>query len=132
MTNKQIEIIRLKDLSYLRTAPSLSKAQSVSLLKEAEIVIKKADWLTIGIMAPSIEIAISVIRRIEDKLDLNAMKEINIPNDIGPIFLKANQKSGEIHARIEFGLGEGVLISCHNFDSSITSNTIGPFPLSLF
>ena len=52
------------------------------------------------------------------------MKCITLPNSHGPIFLKANQKTGEIHARIEHGLGEGILISCHNDDNSLTKTSI--------
>ena len=66
------------------------------------------------------------------KLKYNKMKCITIPSSNGPVFLKANQKTGEIHARIEYGLGEGILISCHNDDNSLTAKTIGPFPLDFF
>ena len=73
-----------------------------------------------------------IIRGGEKKFNYSEMKCITMPMSQGPIFLKANQKTGEIHARIEYGLGEGILISCHNDDNSVTSRTIGPFPLDFF
>ena len=60
------------------------------------------------------------------------MKCITVPSSNGAIFLKANQKTGEIHARVEFGLGEGILITCQNDENSLTSKTVGPFPLDFF
>ena len=132
MNKKDTEINKLKDLSRLRTAPSLNEKQSINLLIEANQIICNFDWLTIGIMAPSIREGLHAIKEIEKKLQLNEMKCISIPNSIGPIFLKANQKTGEIHARIEYGLGEGILISCHKNDDSFGAETIGPFPLNFF
>ena len=67
-----------------------------------------------------------------EKFEYNSMKCITLPSADGPIFLKANQKTGEIHARIENGLGEGILISCQNNDDSLATKTIGPFPLDFF
>tara|TARA_B100001029_G_scaffold132843_1_gene111729 strand:- start:13 stop:426 length:414 start_codon:yes stop_codon:yes gene_type:complete len=124
--------ISLNDLESLRTAPSLSKLQSIILFQEVIKIIEKADWLTIGIMAPSIKVSLESVREIEKKLKLKKMNCVDKPKGEGPIFLKANQKTGEIRLRIEFGLGEGILISCHHFDNSITSKTIGPFPLDFF
>ena len=60
------------------------------------------------------------------------MKCKSLPNSVGPIFLKANQRTGEIHARIEYGLGEGILITCHDNDNSFIARTYGPFPLDFF
>ena len=60
------------------------------------------------------------------------MKCISFPRSEGPVFLKANQKTGEIHARIEHGLGEGILISSHTHDNSLNARTIGPLPLDFF
>ena len=95
-------------------------------------IIHKSDWITIGVMSPSLKKGINAIRRIEEKFEYNEMKCITLPSSEGPIFLKANQKTGEIHARIEFGLGEGILISCQNYDNSLITKTIGPFPLDFF
>ena len=132
MSRKNADIAKLTDLDKYRSAPTLSKQQSKILYDQLEDIIYTADWLTIGIMSPSLNKAINAIRRIEKKFKYNEMKCITLPDSNGPIFLKANQKSGEIHARIEHGLGEGILISCHNFDNSIIARTIGPFPLDFF
>ncbi|WP_269610079.1 DUF1824 family protein [Prochlorococcus marinus] len=126
------DISKLKDLDKFRSAPKLSKEQSKLLLYELTNIINNSDWLTIGVMAPSLIKGIKAIRRIEKKFEYNKMKCCTTPSSDGPIFLKANQKTGEIHARIEYGLGEGILISCQNYDNSLTSKTIGPFPLDFF
>ena len=132
MSSKDIEICKLEDLDKLRSAPKLNKNQSEKLFNELRSFINKSDWVTIGIMAPSLEKGINAIRSIEEKFEYKEMKSITLPNSEGPIFLKANQKTGEIHARIEYGLGEGILISCQNYDNSLISNTVGPFPLDFF
>tara|TARA_B100000965_G_C19279106_1_gene620742 strand:- start:120 stop:518 length:399 start_codon:yes stop_codon:yes gene_type:complete len=125
-------IYKLEDLDKLRSAPKLKDEQSEALLSELKPIIYQADWLTIGIMSDSLNKAIDAIRIIEKKFNFNEMKCVTLPDSNGPIFLKANQKTGEIHARIEYGLGEGILISCHNDDISINTRTIGPFPLDFF
>tara|TARA_Y100001968_G_scaffold38606_1_gene29451 strand:- start:406 stop:825 length:420 start_codon:yes stop_codon:yes gene_type:complete len=132
MVKEDKKNIKLTDLNYLRSAPKLDKKQSKILFNEVIDIVSKADWITIGIMAPSIKKGINAMRDIEVKLQLNKMKCKTIPSSDGPIFLKANQKTGEIHARIEYGLGEGILISCQNNDNNITATTIGPFPLDFF
>ena len=132
MTIKDSDICKLEDLDKLRSAPMLNKKQSEILFNQVETIIYKADWVTIGIMSPTFKKAINAVREIEEKFKYNEMKCITLPISNGPIFLKANQKTGEIHARIEYGLGEGILISCHNEDNSLTAKTIGPFPLDFF
>ena len=132
MSKKKIDIHKLEDLDNLRSAPKLNKDQSEILFKELSQIIVKSDWITIGVMSPSLRKGINAIRRIEKKFKYNEMKCITLPSTEGPIFLKANQKTGEIHARIEFGLGEGILISCQNYNNSLMSKTVGPFPLDFF
>ena len=132
MSTKDIDIKKLEDLDKLRSAPKLNKKQSKILFKELNHIIHKSDWITIGVMSPTLKQGLDAIRRIEEKFEYNKMKCITLPSSDGPIFLKANQKTGEIHARIEFGLGEGILISCQHYDNSLTSKTIGPFPLDFF
>ena len=132
MTTKENDIHKLEDLDKLRSAPKLNKQQTKILFNQLKDIICKADWLTIGVMSPSLKKGIDAVRKIEEKFKYNKMKCITLPTSNGPIFLKANQKTGEIHARIEYGLGEGILISCHNFDNSIFARTIGPFPLDFF
>ena len=132
MSTKNIDICKLEDLDKLRSAPKLTKNQSEKLFDELRSIIDKSDWLTIGIMSPSLEVGINIIRRIEEKFECDKMKCVTLPSAEGPIYLKANQKTGEIHARIEFGLGEGILISCQNYDNTFISKTVGPFPLDFF
>ena len=129
---KDSEISKLADLDRLRSAPELNIRQATELLNQVEDVIHKADWVTIGVMSPSFEKGINAIRNVEEKFKYDEMKCITLPISDGPIFIKANQKTGEIHARKENGLGEGILISCHNYDTSIFARTIGPFPLDFF
>ena len=132
MSIKYTDITKLSDLDKLRSAPTLSKKQTETLNDQLKRIIYSADWLTIGVMSPSLKEAVNAVRMIEKKFKFNEMECISLPDSTGPIFLKANQKTGEIHARIEYGLGEGILISCHSFDNSINTRTIGPFPLDFF
>ena len=132
MSTKNIDITKLEDLDKFRSAPKLDKKQSKTLLNQVTLHINKSDWITIGVMSPSLKKGIDAVRRIEKKFEYNEMQCITLPSSDGPIFLKANQKTGEIHARVEFGLGEGILISCQNYENSLTSKTIGPFPLDFF
>ena len=132
MNLKHSYLYTLEDLERLRTAPKLNKKQSKSLLIQVEDIVNQADWVTIGVMSPTLEKGINAVRGIEHKFKYKEMKLITFPDSDGPIFLKANQKTCQIHTRVEYGLGEGILISCHNDDNSETSKTIGPFPLDFF
>ena len=132
MSTNNINICKLEDLDKLRSAPKLNKKQSKTLFNQLSHLLHKSDWITIGVMSPSLKRGINAVRRIEEKFQYNEMKCITLPSSDGPIFLKANQKTGEIHARVEFGLGEGILITCQNHENSLNSKTIGPFPLDFF
>ena len=132
MPIKDIDFTKLEDLDRLRSAPILNEKQSERLFNQAKSILLSADWVTIGVMSPTLGKGIEAVRKIEEKFKYDEMKCVSLPNSSGPIFLKANQKTGEIHARIEYGLGEGILISCHNDDESLTAKTIGPFPLDFF
>ena len=132
MSTNNINICKLEDLDKLRSAPKLNKKQSKTLFNQLSHLIHKSDWITIGVMSPSLKRGINAVRRIEEKFEYDEMKCITVPSSDGPIFLKANQKTGEIHARVEFGLGEGILITCQNYENSLTSKTLGPFPLDFF
>ena len=50
----------------------------------------------------------------------------------GSVFLKANQKTGNVFVRSENGLGEGILITCQYEENSSKANTFGPLPLDFF
>ena len=126
------EIKFLKDLRNLRSAPNLEADQYKSLLEELSGYLDAADWFTVGIMAPSSKLAIFVLREMESSLNWTAMKVVDKPSDNGPVFLKANQKTGDIYVRIEHGLGEGILISTHDEDLQKDADTFGPLPLDFF
>ena len=124
--------MKIGDLNRLRTAPIINEEDSKLILKELIIIMKSADWFTVGIMAPSFENGLNAIRRIEEKFKWQKMRFATEILMEGPIFLKANQNSGEIHARIEYGLGEGIIISCHSNETTVMASTLGPFPLDFF
>ena len=127
-----MEINKLVDLNNLRTAPQLCNSQEKKLLKELEANIFNADWLTIGIMAPSDNKAIKALQSISKKY--SSIKFVNLgslPAD-GGVFLKANQKTGNVFVRSENGLGEGILITCQYDEGAKESNTFGPLPLNFF
>ena len=130
MTNPSINC--LQDLQQLRSAPSLDQAQREELFNELLAYCKESEWFTVGIMAASKEEAIAALRQIEKRLDWSEMKLASVPTEQGPVFLKANQSSREIHIRIEHGLGEGILIGCQNNEPTSTTNTLGPLPLDFF
>ena len=52
---KDTHLYKLTDLDKLRSAPELRKKQKEELLKEVENIICKVNWLTIGVMSPSLE-----------------------------------------------------------------------------
>ncbi len=130
MTDSSIQ--SLSDLNKLRSAPKISPEQIKQLLNELKIEISKAEWFTVGIMACSAEKSISALKSVENLLNWTPMKIIEVPKEAGPVFLKANQNSGEVRIRIEFGLGEGILISSHHSDLDQPSTTWGPLPLNAF
>ncbi len=127
------EIRSLADLNEYRTAPDLTTDQYYQLAIQLRNQISLADWFTVGIMAPTSKDAISTIRKIEQSL---GWVEMNIRIDTNtqePVFLKANQKTGDIYIRVEYGLGEGILITSQkDIDDTSNSSTYGPFPLDFF
>ena len=126
------EITSLEELNLLRSAPILNRSEKFRLTEELIIYVKSADWLTVGIMAPSSKLALLAIREIEDYFNWESMKVIIKPKIKAPVFLKANQKSGDIYIRVEHGLGEGILLTCQNDKEIESSKTIGPLPLDFF
>ena len=127
-----MEINKLVDLNSLRTAPQLSNKQVKKLLCELEQNILNADWITIGIMAASDIRAFEVLKSITKKYS-----SINFPNldslhADGSVFLKGNQKTGNVFVRSENGLGEGILITCQHDENAENSYTFGPLPLDFF
>jgi len=127
-----MEINKLVDLNNLRTAPQLSNIQEKKLLKELEANIFNADWITIGIMAPSNNKAIEALQSISKKYASIKFGNLDSLHADGCVFLKANQKTGNVFIRSENGLGEGILITCQYDEEAIPSDTFGPLPLDFF
>ena len=127
-----MEIDKLVDLNCLRTAPLLSKNQVKKLLEELETNIVNADWITIGIMAPCDTKAIETLQSISKKYSSIKFGNLDSLHADGSVFLKGNQKTGNVFVRSENGLGEGILITCQYNEDSEESNTFGPLPLDFF
>ena len=127
-----MEINKLVDLNHLRTAPHLSDIQEKRLLEELEANIFNADWITIGIMAPSENNAIESLQSISAKYSSIKFSNLDSLHADGSVFLKGNQKTGNVFVRSENGLGEGILITCQYDENGKESNTFGPFPLDFF
>ena len=129
---KLVEINKLVDLNNFRTAPQLSNSQEKKLLEELEAKISNADWITIGIMAPTDNKAIEALQTISKKYVLIKFGNLDSLHADGCVFLKANQKTSNVFIRSENGLGEGILITCQYDEDAEESNTFGPLPLNFF
>ena len=127
-----MEINNLLDLNIFRSAPQLSKTQIKKLSEELEYNIKNADWITIGIMAPSDFDAISSLQSISKKYSSIKFEDLRSLHASGSVFLKGNQKTGNVFIRSEKGLGEGILLTCQYDEDSKESDTYGPLPLDFF
>ena len=127
-----MEINKLVDLNSFRTAPKLSKIQVKKLSEELETNIFKADWVTIGIMAHCDTKAIETLQSISKKYSSIKFSNLDLLQADGSVFLKGNQKNGNVFVRSENGLGEGILITCQYDEDAEESNTFGPLPLDLF
>ena len=127
-----MEINRLVDLNSLRTAPLLSNSQLKKLLVELETNIFNADWITIGIMAKSDSDAIETLQSISKKYSTIKFTDLDCLRADGSVFLKGNQKTGNVFIRSENGLGEGILLTCQYENGSKESSTFGPLPLDFF
>jgi len=127
-----MKINDLSDLNCLRSAPILNVTESCNILNQIDKKISNSDWITIGIMASSDKEAKEALNSIIKKYNFCLFKNFDQINVLGNVFLKANQKTGEVYIRSENGLGVGILLTCQYDDSSIHSQTYGPFPLNLF
>ena len=127
-----MEINKLVDLNNLRSAPLLSNSEVKNLLEELETNIFNADWITIGIMAPCDTKAIETLKSISKKYSSIKFVNLDTLHADGNVFLKGNQKTGNVFVRSENGLGEGILITCQYEENAKESNTFGPLPLDFF
>ena len=127
-----MEINNLVDLNILRTAPQLNNSQVKNLLEELEANIFNADWITIGIMASCDRKAIEALQSITQKYSSIKFMNLESLHADGSVFLKGNQKTGNVFIRSENGLGEGILLTCQYENDSQESSTFGPLPLDFF
>ena len=125
-------INKLVDLNSFRVAPKLNNSQVKKLFGELESNISKADWMTIGIMAPSDIKAVEALQSISKKYSSIKFGNLDSLSANGSVFLKANQKTSNVFIRSENGLGEGILITCQYDENASESNTFGPLPLDFF
>ena len=122
----------LSDLDHLRTAPVLSPSDIKKLSNELNSRISKADWITVGIMAPNDKQAKKALSSITQKYKNISFNEFDDLKASGNVFLKGNQKTGNVFIRSENGLGEGILLTCQYEEDLCDSSTFGPFPLDFF
>ena len=127
-----MEINKLVDLNTFRVAPKLNNSQIKKLFGELESNISKADWMTIGIMAPSDIKAVEALQSISKKYSSIKFGNLDSLSANGSVFLKANQKTSNVFSRSENGIGEGILITCQYDENASESNTFGPLPLDFF
>ena len=127
-----MEINKLVDLNSFRVAPKLNNSQVKKLFGELESNISKADWMTIGIMAPSDIKAVEALQSISKKYSSIKFGNLDSLTANGSVFLKANQKTSNVFIRSENGIGEGILITCQYDENASESNTFGPLPLDFF
>ena len=128
----KMQINQLIDLNQYKTAPILDFNQSQKLSKELDLKIVNSDWLTIGIMAKSDVEAKNALRTIIKKYSFDNFKDFEELEAQGNVFMKGNQKTGEVYIRSEYRLGEGILLTCQYNNPSQNSITYGPFPLEFF
>jgi len=127
-----MQINELIDLNNYKTAPSLDFNQIQKLSKQLDNEISNSDWLTIGIMARSDHDAKNALRTFLQKYSSISLNDFEKLKAIGNVFMKGNQKTGEVYIRSEYGIGEGILLTCQYDDTSQNSLTYGPFPLNFF
>ena len=125
-------IENLTDLNNHKTAPILDLNQIQKLSKELDSAIRSSDWITIGVMAKSDNEAKNALRTFLQKYSYVSFNDYEKLKAIGNVFMKGNQKTGEVYIRSEYGLGEGILLTCQYNNPSQNSITYGPFPLEFF
>ena len=128
----------LASLRGLRSAPNLDATQRQQLRQELADRLAACRWFTVGVMAPDRAAAVACLRSLETALGWSPLSEEGDADcgteagDVGPVFLKGNQRNGGFRVRTEAGLGEGLLITGHNPEAPELEDTWGPLPLDLF
>ena len=129
---EKMQINELADLNKYKTAPKIDLSQFKKLFQELNTKILDSDWITIGVMAKSDKEAKIALGTIIQKYNFMHFKEFEDLKAMGNVFMKANQKTGEVYMRSEYGLGEGILLTCQYDNPKLNSITYGPFPLNFF
>ena len=127
-----MQINELIDLNKYKSAPILDLNQIQKLSIELDCEIRNSDWITIGVMAKSDNEAKNAMRIFIQKYSFIHFNDFEKLKAIGNVFMKGNQKTGEVYIRSEYGLGEGILLTCQYNDPLQNSITYGPFPLDFF
>ena len=83
-------------------------------------------------MAPCATSAIQALQSIANQYSSIKFENLDSLHANGSVFLKGNQKTGNVLVRSENGLGEGILITCQYDQEGKDSNTFGPLPLDFF
>ena len=83
-------------------------------------------------MAPCDKKAIEALQSITKKYSSIKFGNLDSLHADGGVFLKGNQKTGNVFVRSENGLGEGILITCQYDENAESSDTFGPLPLNFF
>ena len=76
--------------------------------------------------------AIEALKSISRKYTSIKFRNLDSLHADGRVFLKGNQKTGNVFIRSENGLGVGVLLTCQYDEESDQSCTFGPLPLDFF
>ena len=76
--------------------------------------------------------AINALKSISRKYSFIKFRDLESLHADGRVFLKGNQKTGNVFVRSENGLGEGILLTCQYVENSSESRTFGPLPLDFF
>ena len=72
-------VTNLGDLARLRGAPELHPETRVLLRQELHQAMAKASWFTVGVMAPSIDQALSALRSLEQSEQWDPLELVDSP-----------------------------------------------------
>ena len=83
-------------------------------------------------MAPSDFDAVETLKRFTKKYPAVRFRDLKSLHAKGSVFLKGNQKTGNVFIRTENVIGEGILLTCQYDNETKGSSTFGPLPLDFF
>ena len=83
-------------------------------------------------MASSDFEAVETLQSISKRYSSIKFMDLDCLHADGSVFLKGNQKTGNVFIRSEEGLGEGILLTCQYDHESQEASTFGPLPLDFF